>query len=72
MTKNNNISFTKALGRLEEIIAKLEDPSLELEEGLRLLEEGVRLHKLCKDKLTDANAKISTILKESSGEAEGS
>lgn len=68
MTKNNDLSFTNALGRLEEIVEKLEDPSLELEEGLKLLEEGVKLHKLCKNKLTDANDKISAILKESSSE----
>lgn len=62
MTKD--ISFNKALARLEEIVDKLEDPNLDLEEGLKLLEEGVKLHKLCKSKLTEANAKITTILKE--------
>ena len=65
MTKD--ISFNKALTRLEEIVDKLEDPNLDLEEGLKLLEEGVRLHKLCKSKLTEANAKITTILKEDNG-----
>lgn len=59
-----DISFNKALTRLEEIVARLEDPNLDLEEGLKLLEEGVSLHKLCKSKLTQANAKIATILKE--------
>lgn len=59
-----NLNFTQSLKRLEEIVAKLEDPNLDLEEGLKLLEEGVKLHKLCKAKLTEANAKISTILKE--------
>lgn len=58
-----NISFTQALRRLEEIVAKLEEPNLDLEEGLKLLEEGVKLHKLCKAKLTEANTKITTILK---------
>lgn len=61
----NNLSFSKALSRLEEIVEKLEDPALDLEDGLRLLEEGVKLHKYCKSKLTEANAKITTILKES-------
>ena len=60
----NELSFQKALNRLEEIVEKLEDPNLDLEEGLTLLEEGVKLHKLCKTKLTEANAKISSILKE--------
>lgn len=70
MASDKNLTFTKALERLEEIVEKLEDPSLDLEEGLKLLEEGVTLHKLCKTKLTDANAKISTILKETQGESE--
>ena len=57
------LNFTQALKRLEEIVTRLEEPDLDLEEGLKLLEEGVKLHKLCKAKLTVANAKISTILK---------
>ena len=65
MGKNSkDLSFTKALKRLEEIVETLEDPNLDLEEGLKLLEEGVKLHKFCKGKLTEANSKISSILKE--------
>lgn len=66
MTKTlaTTINFTKAIKRLEEIVEKLEFPDLDLEEGLKLLEEGVKLHKLCREKLTQANAKITTILKE--------
>lgn len=58
------INFSKSLARLEEIVIKLEEPDLDLEVGLKLLEEGVRLHKECKQKLTSASAKITTILKE--------
>ena len=65
MTKDSQTTFTKALQRLEEIVEKLEDPSLDLEEGLKLLEEGVSLHKFCKNKLTEANAKITAILNQS-------
>ncbi len=65
MKKNiEEISFSKALLRLEEIVAKLEQPDLDLDEGLKLLEEGVKLHKNCKQKLTEASVKISTILKD--------
>ena len=60
-------NFTQALVRLEEIVGKLESPNLDLEEGLKLLEEGVLLHKLCKNKLTEANTKISDILKNQDG-----
>ena len=64
MASDKNITFTKALLRLDEIVEKLEDPSLDLEDGLKLLEEGVKLHKLCKNKLTEASTKISSILKD--------
>lgn len=65
MKKNlDEMGFSKALVRLEEIVAKLEEPDLDLDEGLKLLEEGVRLHKSCKQKLTEASAKISSILKD--------
>lgn len=65
MSKNlQDLNFTKALKRLEEIVESLEDPNLDLEEGLKLLEEGVKLHKFCKSKLTEANLKISSILKD--------
>ena len=64
-------NFTQALTRLEEIVEKLESPNLDLEEGLKLLEEGVRLHKLCKNKLTSANAKITDILKDGGIKDEG-
>lgn len=60
--KQENLNFSKALARLEEIVAKLENPSIDLEEGLGLLEEGVSLHKLCTEKLTEANTKITKIL----------
>ncbi|MEK7581198.1 MAG: exodeoxyribonuclease VII small subunit [Patescibacteria group bacterium] len=67
MKQTEDLTFSKALARLEEIVAKLEEPDLDLEEGLQLLEEGVRLHKVCKIKLTSASAKITTILKEENG-----
>jgi exodeoxyribonuclease VII small subunit len=64
----SSLNFTQALSRLEEIVVKLEQPDLDLEDGLSLLEEGVRLHKLCKQKLTDANVKITSILKDGNSE----
>lgn len=71
MAKNpQDINFSKALARLEEIVAKLEEPDLDLEEGLKLLKVGVGLHKMCKDKLTVASTEIETILKDESSEVE--
>lgn len=63
-----DINFTESLKRLEEIVQKLEEPDLDLEEGLKLLEEGVKLHKICKNKLTEASTKISTMLKDENSE----
>lgn len=60
MTKD--ISFTKALRRLEEIVTKLESQNLDLEEGLGLLEEGLMLHKKCQEKLKNAQVKINQLL----------
>ena len=59
MTKDFN--FTKALARLEEIVAKLENQDLELEEAIKLLTEGVSLHKMCQEKLTGAKNKIDKL-----------
>lgn len=65
MTKiNSKKGFSESLKRLEEIVLKLEDPNLDLEVCLELLEEGVSIHNYCKTALTEANKKISTILKE--------
>lgn len=64
MKNPKDINFSQAMKRLEEIVEKLQSPDIDLEEGLKLLQEGVALHKLCKTKLTDANAKITTILQE--------
>ena len=66
MTKKpaSNLNFTQSFKKLEEIVARLEDPNLDLEEGLKLLKEGVSLHKLCKEKLTEAKVQITTILQE--------
>lgn len=60
----SKLSFSQALKRLEEIVDRLEETNLDLEESLKLLDEGVKLHKFCKNKLSQANTKISTILKE--------
>lgn len=62
--KSNDLNFTQTLSRLKEIVERLENPNIDLENGLKLLEEGVKLHKMAKNKLTQASLKISTILNE--------
>jgi len=60
--KSEDVNFSKSLKRLEEIVNLLENPDLDLEEGLKLLEEGVKLHKMCEQKLKNAQVKINEIL----------
>jgi len=62
MTKN--ITFAKALARLEEIVSKLETEELGLEEATDLAAEGLSLHKVCEEKLKESKGKIDKILKE--------
>lgn len=59
-----DISFAKALQRLEEIVEKLESQDVDLEQQVELLTEGVELHKICQDKLKNAQTKIGKLLKE--------
>ena len=58
-----DVSFAKALARLEEIVEKLESQDVDLEEQVELLTEGVTLHKICQDKLKNAQTKIDKLLK---------
>lgn len=60
-----DLTFAQALKRLEEIVERLEAQNTDLEEGLKLLTEGLRLHKLCHDKLKNAQVKIDKIITES-------
>ena len=45
------ISFEKAMERLEEIVDCLESGNCQLEDSLTLFEEGIKLVKLCNKKL---------------------
>lgn len=62
MTKD--ISFNKALKRLEEIVQKLENQDIDIEEATSLLEEGLQLHKKCQEKLKGAQEKIDRLVSE--------
>lgn len=59
-----DVSFAKALLRLEEIVQRLEAQDVDLEEGLKLLTEGLTLHKICTEKLKSAQSKIDKLLEE--------
>lgn len=59
-----DISFAKALARLEQIVQKLENEDVDLEEQVDLLAEGIALHKKCQEKLKVAQIKIDKLSKE--------
>ncbi len=55
------LSFEKAMERLEEIVASLEGGECPLEESLKLFEEGVKLVKLCNNKLESVEGSIKKL-----------
>ncbi len=65
-----NLKFEEALARLEGIVARLEGGDLPLEESLGLFEEGVRLTRHCSKRLTEAERKVSILLKNAQGQLE--
>jgi len=61
---DRDLSFEKAMERMEEIIALLEDGNLDLEKSLEVFEEGVRLYRLLSQKLKDAEGRVKVIMEE--------
>jgi exodeoxyribonuclease VII small subunit len=59
-----NLSFEKALERLQEIVAELEDPEKGLEASLELFEEGVQLSRFCRSRIDDIQRRVEVVLKE--------
>ena len=53
-----DISFEKALERLEKIVTALENGELSLDDSLKRYEEGVKLSRMCSKKMTEAEKKI--------------
>ena len=63
-TLSKNLSFEKALERLQEIVAGLEDPEKGLETSLELFEEGVSLSRFCRSKIDEIQKRVDVVLKE--------
>jgi exodeoxyribonuclease VII small subunit len=61
------MSFEKTLTRLEEIAASLDRDDIPLEEALKLFEEGIAKLREAKASLTDAEAKVKTLLEQADG-----
>jgi exodeoxyribonuclease VII small subunit len=63
-TLPKNLSFEKALERLQEIVAGLEDPEKGLEASLELFEEGVALSRFCRSRIDEIQKRVDVVLKE--------
>ena len=58
------ITYEKAMSRLEEIVSLLEKSEISLDESMKLFEEGTKLTALCSKKLSEAEQKITLLTKE--------
>jgi exodeoxyribonuclease VII small subunit len=59
-----NLSFEKALERLQEIVAELEEPEKGLEASLELFEEGVGLSRFCRSRIDEIEKRVEVVLRE--------
>ena len=69
--ENINIEEMKleeAMRRLDEVVKTLDSDRLDLDESLKLYEEGVRLVRVCHEKLSDAERRISALRISEDGE----
>ena len=62
-----NLSFEKALERLQQIVSELEEPEKGLEKSLELFEEGVALSRLCRSRIDEIQKRVDVVLKENAG-----
>lgn len=54
----DDMTYEKAIGRLQEIVKLLEDGGLTLDESVKLFEEGAKLSAFCNTELKNAEQKI--------------
>jgi exodeoxyribonuclease VII small subunit len=62
------VSFEEALAKLEEAVNKLENGEIKLDEAFKMFEEGIKHAKICENKLSDIEEKVSKILKDGNKE----
>lgn len=61
---NEELTYEKAMNRLEKIVSLLEKNDVSLDDSIKLFEEGTRLTAFCSEKLKNAKAKITLAEKE--------
>jgi exodeoxyribonuclease VII small subunit len=65
--KMKDLTFEKALEKLEEIVSELEAGNLSLDSSMKKYEEGIKMARLCQEKLDKAKSRIETLSKDDSG-----
>ncbi len=60
---SKEMTYEKAIKRLEEIVELLEKNDATLEESMKLFEEGVKLTAYCNEQLTLAEQKVTELTK---------
>lgn len=56
-----DLSFEEAFARLEQTVQSLEAGGLTLEEATRLFEEGMRVARMCNERLSAAELKVTRL-----------
>lgn len=57
----SELTYEKAIARLEEIVSVLEDGKAELQKTIELYDEGLKLAAFCNEALKTAKQKVVTI-----------
>jgi len=65
--KASEISFEKAVTRLDEVVEEMQSPELPLEQLIERYEEGMKLLAACGEKLAVAEQKIELLTRQKSG-----
>lgn len=63
MSARKKPTFEEAVARIEEIVNKLENEQVSLEESIKLYTEGMELSVICRQKLTEAEGKVTMLQK---------
>ncbi|MBU9724159.1 MULTISPECIES: exodeoxyribonuclease VII small subunit [Bacillaceae] len=62
--KTNELSFEKAMEKLELVVDKLEQGDVPLEEAISMFQEGMELSKYCHDRLQHVEKQMTQVLTE--------
>ncbi|WP_430785358.1 exodeoxyribonuclease VII small subunit [Virgibacillus flavescens] len=60
----NELSFEEAMLELEKIVEQLEEGDVPLEKAINFYQEGMKLSKVCNDKLSRVQEKMTNIMNE--------